>query len=363
VFARVRDPRSGLFEVTGDTVNTAARLRSAAGPDEILVGPGAQRRVAPFFELEPLEERSLRGKAQPVALCRVLGPAAASFFDVARARGLVPYVGRQRELAVLRHAWEEARAGRGGVITVAGAPGVGKTRLVHEFRRDLGAGTSPALVLHGRCAPYGNVPPYQPFIDALARFVARDGDAKGEGRGDGITTRLRAIGDLADATVGVLAYLLAPDTSRHLLPAGVDGAQLRDAILGALADLVVTGSARQPILLAFDDWHSADEASRAALRRITQPLGNARVLILVNHRSGEVFEPVRAGVVAQLELMPLDADATEVMAQSALDVAALPRGLAEFIHERTFGNPFFVEEICRSLTDAGVFVQHSGALA
>jgi class 3 adenylate cyclase/tetratricopeptide (TPR) repeat protein len=354
VYARVRDPRAGLYDVTGDAVNTAARLRSLASVDEILVGPAAQRRIAPFFELEQRPTEQVRGKAQPLVPHRVLGPArSSSFFEAARARGLTAYVGRDEETRWLLSAWDEARAGHGQVAIVGGAAGIGKTRLLHELRmRVAGAGREPGpLILHGRCLAYGDVAPYQPFIAVLQGWLGpTGGDPKALGE------RLQALDPALEASLPIYAYLLASTDARFTLPPSASGEQLRDAIIEAFAQLLFVTARVRPVLLVFEDWHWADEASRDALRIIAPRLAQHRVLILVNYRPSEIHGSALPPAARQLTLEPLGAVETDAVARGVLGARELPRGLREFLYERTLGNPFFVEEVCRSLLDEGVLV-------
>jgi class 3 adenylate cyclase len=343
LFVRARDPRSGLWDITGDTVNLAARLRSLAEPDEILIGPGTHACVAPFYASEALPEQSVRGRRKPVVAHRVLAAAAASRFDVSERRGLTRYVGRERDLAQLQLAWQRAEAGQGALVAIEGPAGIGKTRLLHELRRALAsAGEAAPRILHGHCHDSGNVPPYQPFVDALR----------------GLSLQECALSEQArDA----LAYLLAPGQ----LPARfgeASGEQLRDALAAALCELCFALARERPLLIVFEDWHVADEPSRTALRHLAQGLDHCRALIAVNCRPGEVAGTLRALSALHLELAPLDEAATASVARGVLDAAELPAGLSAYIYERAQGNPFFAEEVARSLLESGALIRLGGAL-
>ena len=127
------DERGGRVGITGDTVNTAARLVSLAQADQVVIGPDTQRRVAGFFDLESLEPVTLKGKAKPLTPWRVKGQSTVqSRFEVAAMAGLTPYTGREAELSALKDCLDKAMAGQGQLVTLSGEAGLGKSRLVHD---------------------------------------------------------------------------------------------------------------------------------------------------------------------------------------------------------------------------------------
>ncbi|HET8936195.1 MAG TPA: AAA family ATPase [Polyangiales bacterium] len=352
IYARARDLRAGLYDVTGDAVNTAARLRSVAELDEIIVGPEARRRVAQFFELERHAVTQLRGKRDAVVLHRVLGPARdRSFFEIARARGLTGYFGRAEPLRWLLDCWDQARSGDGLLASVGGAPGIGKTRLLYELRQRVAASGDDVLFLHGRCLAYGDIAPYQPFSAALAewlRDVAHDHDA--------VRQRLRSLSAELEPDLPLLMHLLA---SLDGATPNASGEQLRDATVEVLTRLLLLAARDRPVLLLFEDWHWADAASRDALRMIVPRLAAHRVLIVVNYRMEEIVPGALPAHTRELVLEPLTAAEAEAIALGVLQVKALPDELCQLIQMRAHGNPFFVEEVCRSLREEGVLqIEH-----
>jgi len=356
IYVRVTDSRGGLFDVTGDTVNTAARVRSLALPGQILIGPVTYERVWMHFDTAALPPTIVRGKAQSLTPHQVLRRVRLSLpFASATGRpDLTTCVGREQELQRLRRAWEGACSGRGGLVTIEGLAGVGKSRLTHELRRHvLGtAGPAGALVLHGRCAAY-HVAPYQPLIDALLGAIADDGE------GAGIVAQLATLAPLSSQSLDVLAHLLAPGASTIEDPPA-EGELRRQAIVEALDELVATSSAERPVLVLLEDFHDADEPSRAALRHIIQHASTRRALFVVNYRPVEGTDPLRLARIEHFELEALDAEAARTMACEVLATHSLSPDLASHIHERTQGNPFFVEEICRSLQEAGALSRRLG---
>jgi class 3 adenylate cyclase/tetratricopeptide (TPR) repeat protein len=359
VYSRVRDPRAGLYDVTGDPVNTAARLRSIAEPDEIVVGAAMYARVAPFFRLEAQAPVTMRGKLHPTLSYRVLGPASSSsFFDAARARGLTSYVNHEAELGTLQRAFRQACDGRGQLVTIGGAAGVGKTRLLHEFRKRVASSPQPVapLIMHGCCLAYGEVAPYQPFIDALRRTLAVAGE---QSAGEPVTSveRLQDFDRDLEPYLPVFSYLLSARDPRYALPSSTAGEPLRDAIVDALSQLVCLIARSRPVLLVFEDWHWADEASNAALRVMAKNVATQRVLVVVNFRDTELLAATRPKANIEIALEPLGPSDTAAVARGALSSLELPVAISGFIYQRTLGNPLFVEEVCRSLVDKGAFAE------
>jgi class 3 adenylate cyclase/tetratricopeptide (TPR) repeat protein len=340
VLAEPRDPRHGLYSLRGDAVNVAARLRSLARPDEILVSAATQELIAPYHLAERIDSLALRGRAAPMVAYRLIGSTgAATAFEAEQQRGLVPLVGRVRELETLMEAFGRAADGHGQVITVEGQSGVGKSRLLHELRQRL---EPRATVFSMRCEPYGKVTPYQAFLRPLA---GSDGRAVSRA---GLEERLRAF-DLG-AHLPAFAALLGvpPDAQEPRLM----GEQLRAAILRALVEFFLAASRRGPVVLLLEDWHWADEGSSTAAAHITTILDEHPILMVISHRPTDTagWGLSRA---TRLSLAPLTADETGQLAELLLGGGEQRRPwLAAAIHEHTRGNAFFVEQVCRALSDS-----------
>jgi class 3 adenylate cyclase/tetratricopeptide (TPR) repeat protein len=354
IYARVHDLRSGLFEVTGEAVNTAARLRAMASPDELICGPALQRQVEHFYRLEPLAPVRLYRTAEPIIAHRVVEPTTSNtWFEVAALRGLTHYVNREVELQTLLQLWRRCEQDCGAVVAIAGPPGIGKTRFLHEFRTRLGASAS---VLHGRCSAYRNVAPYQPFIEGLTGLLETLTLASPTLATPDTPTRLAQLSERYRLSVEAhrsLAYLLTPSSESSSAAESPDAAELRAAIVRALDELIAHMTLERPVLVILEDWHWADEASRNALRQIGQGVETRRLLIAINYRSTELTEQAQPAAAVRIELCALDSLHTESMARRVFGGGQLPVGLSAFVHHRTLGNPFFVEEFCRALLDTG----------
>ena len=170
----VGEVQNGSVTVMGDAVNIAARLQSLAEPGTVCLSDATRRNSAEGrIEVEPRGEHQLRGKAEPLKVFKLAGLRAdATRFAAAAKRGLSPYVGRERELDVLERNLEAARREL-RVVDIVGEPGMGKSRLLHEFR--LRHGAAEVLVLAGECSPDGKQTPLMPFIEVVRNAFALSG--------------------------------------------------------------------------------------------------------------------------------------------------------------------------------------------
>jgi hypothetical protein len=267
VVTHMRDIREGSYGITGDTVNIGARLTALAGSDEILVGPETHSLIKPYFETNALDPITVRGKTKPLIPYRVTRQSAVrTRFEAGRFQGFTAFTGREPELTALYTCFEKTLAGKGQFVTVVGEAGLGKSRLAYEFRHSLNR--SAITVLQGRCQSYGTSIPYFPHINALRRGLnLRDEDKPVELHEKAVSNVL-AIDRSLEKYLPVYLHLLSIPSEVYPLSQHLQGRDLTHAILEALAAIFILNAAKQPMVLVFEDWHWADEASDAALKHI-----------------------------------------------------------------------------------------------
>jgi class 3 adenylate cyclase/tetratricopeptide (TPR) repeat protein len=342
VFATEREDAQG-YDLVGDAVNTAARLCEAADSGEILASSEMIEGVKELFETAPIEHLLLKGKKSPVPVYRVIRRSdVATRFAASQRRGLTPLVAREDALARLHVALASALAGKVTVLSVIGNPGAGKTRILEEFRvRALAS----ACVVSGRCGQTPNAKPLEPFIEIL--LIA-------------LGVRARATRDEVVEALAALIARLDPGLHQHetafLHLLGLEPHSMvspnpelvRKFLIDALSDLFAALCRIQPLVITLDDWQWADDASRQVLNLLIRRLEHSTTLLLVAARDSR--DPVLAEWSA-LELRPFTSDeSAQVIA--ALLPAALDLGFKRAIHERSGGNPLFLEELCRALPSA-----------
>lgn len=343
VLAEPGDPRHGLYSLRGDTINVAARLRSLARPDEVLVSETTHELIAPYHLTERLDALALRGRATAVVVYRLVGSTgAATAFEAEQQRGLVPLVGRSNELATLLEAFRQTTDGHGQVVTVAGQSGVGKSRLLHELRQRIEPRASVFLV---RCEPYGKVTPYQAFVRPLHQALGLSNPA--DISRTVLAESLRPL-DLG-AHLGAIAVLLGvpADPQEPRLTAE----QLRAAILRALVDTFVAVARRGAAVLLLEDWHWSDEGSSTAAAHLASIAPHHQLLMVISHRPADTTG-WGLSHATPISLSPFSAEETGQLAELLLPADALRQWLATAIHEHTGGNAFFVEQVCRAIGDA-----------
>jgi class 3 adenylate cyclase/tetratricopeptide (TPR) repeat protein len=346
VFVRKGDPLAGKYELTGDAVNTASRLCSIAGRNEILVSEDTLRGLEPFFDTELIVPQQLKGKQRPVPAYRVRGRSAAETrFEASSLRGLLHFVGREEQLAELHKAVSSAVAGRGNALCLVGDAGIGKTRLLDEFKRKTSA--AGIRVCRGGCENYGDIAPLRPFLQIAREVLPIPEDAPSERTYVSIERGLSAIDEsLRDHLSAVLKLLSLKSWREATSP---EEQQL--AVITAATELLLALGREKPLLLIIDDWQWADDASIQVLGRLLRLVHDRPIAIVVAAREIAADDPV-LGQVNTVELRPFTENES-VRAVQGLLRRPVDSGTALGIHRHSGGNPLFLEEICRSLPSTG----------
>ncbi|MBB4290347.1 putative ATPase/class 3 adenylate cyclase [Rhizobium leguminosarum] len=350
------------YSVTGDTVNTAQRLQSMAGENDILVGPLTYRLTRHAFAFDSLGAQTLRGKSGNVLVHRLTGLLEAPH----TARGLeslglqAPMIGRDTELSRLLTCLDLACGGAAQLVRLIGEAGIGKSRLANEFVAIAGTAArfQGLAIRKATCSPLG-----EQSYGTLAAVVR---SAYGIGERDDLdrTRQLLATGfralDLTQEDVEGLLPLF-----QHVLGLGdPDGAlrhiepeQLRRQIFYAVRTVFERRLAQSPLLLVIEDLHWADAASLEVLRFMMDRLERSRLMLLAIYRPTSQTDPLdshRVNVTVQ-RLGPLAAaDGQRLLAALFGEGhGKLPVAMRKRILDRAGGNPLFIEEILRALIDMG----------
>ena len=348
------DSRDGTIGVTGDTVNTGARLKALALDDAILLSPETARRVDAFVQLETLDAADLKGKQASLTPYKVIGKVSGqSRFEAASAqRGFTAFTGRDGEVAQLNLALERTANGEGQFVTVIGEAGAGKSRLIHEFRQSVNR--DEISTLEGRCQSYGAETPYLPFLDALRRGLGLHQIAETEATHETAVTNIRNISPDLERYLPHLLHLLSIPSDVHKLPDGLEGDALRRELEEALAATITLNAAYKPMVLILEDWHWADEASDTTLNRLLGLVGYYSLMLVVIYRPEYERKWAEVENYTALVLHSLDVTETANMLAAVLGGKSLPNGLAHAVRARTGGNALFNEEIGYALRDEGM---------
>jgi len=354
VVGKIGDNLRMDYTAQGDTVNLAARLEQACQPGAILASEATRRLGAGAFAFRALPPISVKGKDAPVSAYEVTGlRERRARVDVATE--LTPLVGRERELAHLRQALERVRQGRGEIVGIVGEAGVGKSRILFEFRRSLG---EDVVYLEGRCISYGQIIPLLPVVELLRRGVRIAEGDRDEVIRDKVERGVQAVG--ADPrTIPFLQGLLGVEMDDPAIR-GMAAEARRRYTFEALRALTIAGSARRPIVFAVEDLHWVDPESQEFLRYLGENSTRAAVLILVTHRPGYVPPWADRSYYSQLALAPLSEGESERVVESVLGIASLPSAVKTLVCQKAEGNPFYLEEVTRAFVDTGILTRSDG---
>jgi len=333
-------------EVFGDAPNVAARVQGAAEPGAILVTATVQRQTAGLFVAEDLGAHELKGVSERMTLYRIVRASGGGRRGGARA--LTPLVGREEELDILSRRWERARKGEGQLALVVGEPGLGKSRLIAEFRGRLGE--TPHTWVEWSSSQLLQNTPLHPIAECgRLRFGA---DLPAEQRLADLENTLQLVGLDAAEYAPLLAPLvdvpLPVDRSAKLAPE-----ELRRRQLAAMTALVLAGARSQPAVVAFEDLHWADPTSLDLLRALADRGAQAPLLLVATTRPE--FRPPWSlrSHHSVISLSPLDRAGVARMIGEISTSHALSKEVVEGVSERTGGVPLFVEEVTRLLLERG----------
>jgi class 3 adenylate cyclase/tetratricopeptide (TPR) repeat protein len=350
------------YSVMGDTVNLAARLKDAARPGAILVGSNTHRYAHGAFEFEPIEPLRLKGKAEPVPAWTV-GSDSERVHRGRRGEFRSALVGRDPELRRLRGRLEDLAAGIGGVVSVSGDAGIGKSRLMAEA---LGADVRRRFrVLEGRSIAVGRNLSFHPFVDLLRQWAGIGEDTSESQARARLEAAVAALSTDGDAALfPFVATLMGFDLSGAAAERirDLQGEALEKLIFKSVRELLSLLAAQRPLLLVFDDLHWADRSSVALLETLLRLANDHPVLFVHVFRPSyeETTGRIAAAVTRELRashtvitLQPLDQNQATELVTELLHIDDLPRSTQQLILRKAEGNPFYIEEIVRSLIDLG----------
>jgi tetratricopeptide (TPR) repeat protein len=351
VVGRIGDNLRMDYTAVGETTNVAARLQALAEPGAIVLSHATYERARGFADVEPLGPLAVKGADDVVAYrLRGLRPSRSTLGAVPE-RPLSPFVGRDRELAALHDALAHAEAGRGEAAGIVSEPGMGKSRLLLEFRQSL---TGRRLTyLEGRCLPYGATIPYHPLLEILranCRIVDTDPPEAAARKVEGA---LREVGMGAGDALSCLLHLLGLKEGAEPL-SGLSPDAVKARTFEALRQLCLRGSRLRPIVFAVEDLHWVDRTTEEFLAAMSDSLPGARVLVVATYRHGYTPAWLGRSYAMQIALRPLgEAESLEVVRSVAAGDAPVPPAVAEAILSRGEGNPLFLEELARSVRERG----------
>jgi class 3 adenylate cyclase/tetratricopeptide (TPR) repeat protein len=340
------------YTIVGQTANLAARLEQMAKPGSVLTTFDTFQLAEGYVAMKSLGPVPVKGLTHPVQVYEVTGAGdARTRLQIAARRGLTQFAGRDLELEQLRRMQQLARDGRGQVVAIVGEAGVGKSRLVREFIHS--HHTAGWLVLESNSVSYGHATPYLPVIELLRNYLKINVHDSTQFIRERVTGKILALDpSLQDAIPPVLDLLDSLDEKDPFR--SFELIQRRQYTYQAVVRLLLTESRVQPVVAVFEDLHWNDSLSLGLLNELVVGARDARLLLMVSYRPEFRDEWKNRPNYRQLHLDPLTSESLAEFLQALLGRDPSLLTLKSFLVERAGGNPFFVEEIVRSLVGTGV---------
>jgi class 3 adenylate cyclase/tetratricopeptide (TPR) repeat protein len=350
VFGPVSDILRMDATAIGDTANIAARLQEAAGPGTILLSETTHRLAQDYTRVEPVGPLILKGKDEPVPACRLLGVShRRSGLRETVAAHMTRFVDRESERAILYNFLRLVENGRSQAVGIVGEPGIGKSRLLVEFRRELGDGR--VTWVEGRCVSYGTAIPYGLLLDLLRSNCGIFESDTPEIITEKVRSALQGLDLDAEQDSPILLHLLGIGE-----PGGSSALPNPEAVKTKAFEIFrkvsIRASLRRTLVLVLEDLHWVDKTSEEFLGFLAENAPNARILMLGTYRPGYRPPWIDRSYAGQAPLQPLSRDDSVEMVRSVLSAERLMDLVTEEIVAKAEGNPFFLEQLALHTSEA-----------
>jgi len=337
------------FKAVGDTVNLASRIEQMTEPGSTYVTEEVFKLTEGLYRFEALKQEKVKGKEKPIKVYRVIAPSTLNTrFEVNAERGLTPFLGRSREIELIRDGFERVKGGRGQVLFITAEAGVGKTRLIYELRKLV---TNEEVTFReARCLSYRRNDPYHLVLEIVRsdfNILEGDSDAEVEQK---IQGGLKRIGADLTVTLPYLLELLSIKKNDNIVVT-LSGDEKKIRYIRALKELVLKGSEVRPLILAVDDLHWVDKSSEEALKDLAESIKGSRVLLIFSYRPEYNNTWRQKSYYSVINLNRLSYRDNISMAGYLLDAKNIGHDLMRMIDEKTEGVPFYLEEMIKSFRE------------
>jgi len=343
VFGPVADRFPMDYTAIGDTANIAARLQQAAEPATILLSEATYELAQSYARVEPVGPLVLKGKADPIIAYRLLevSQALAALRPSTAARRTT-FVDRQSDMAILNNFLRQVESGHRQVVDIIGEPGIGKSRLLSEFRRQL-AGERVTWI-EGRCVSYGTAIPYLLLLDLLRSNCGILESDTPESMIAKVRSGLERVGIDPDQDSPVLLHVLGVKDA-DTAPSLANPEAVKAKTFEIFRQVTIRLSLERPLVLVLEDLHWVDKISEEFLGFLAENIGEARVLMLATYRPGYRPPWIDKSYAVQLPVQPLSRDDSFNVVRSVLNVERMIELATEEIVAKADGNPLFLEQL------------------
>jgi len=346
------------YTAMGDIVNMASRLEKMAPVGGVLVGESTYRLTNRLFDFLP-KSVQVKGWDEPVSAYEVIKAKEEPQYirgipEIGRTR----FVGRDKELGILKERIAEVQNGKGQVVSIVGEPGIGKTRLVYEFISSI----ENAQILTGSCLSYGATIAYLPFIDIIKRMCGiglRDTEESAKTK---LKETIEGIDPQLSEDIPIIGFLLSLPYGQGEVKDGINieslGSEQRKYVtFRSVRRVLMSASQKNPLILVFEDLHWIDSLSMELLTSLVEGIANVPVGIIAVYRPEFAHTWGGKSYYTQINLSPLSDTESQQLVESVLQIPEFPKEIRDIILSKSEGNPFFVEEVIRTLIDAGILIK------
>ncbi|UCD82472.1 MAG: AAA family ATPase [Desulfobacterales bacterium] len=351
VVGRIGDDLRMDYTAQGQTVGLAARMEQLAESGCVYITEHTRTLVEGFFKLRDLGLSSIKGVTQPVRIYELEEIREyRTRLDISQERGFSRFIGRSNEMAVLLSAHQRALAGHGNVIGIVGEPGVGKSRLCYEFL-ELNRKTG-ITICEANCASHIKTIPLLPVLQLLRSFFGIAIQEREEDARKKIAGTLILLDEAFKDTLSIwFDFLSVADRKQPAIDA--NGEERQRKLFALIQRLIQTMSKREPLIMLVEDLHWIDSSSDTFIDRLVDAVSDTRTLLLLNFRPEYRREWMNRSIYRRLPLPALDDAASRELLEDLLGSDPSLENLTPKLASRALGNPYFIEELVRSLVESG----------